>query len=158
MTTEEQQKGTALKVAVLARCKERLGEQLQVILNSLQKLRDSKTSETKSSAGDKFETGRAMLQLEENNLRQQLAAVRANEELLDKATRQPESDAAAIGSLVATDRGLYLLAAGLGKVTERGRVVYCVSPASPIGRRLVGKRVGDKFLFNDTTFTIRGLA
>ena len=158
MTAEEQAEGVVLKNAILEQCKQQLAEQLKVILDSLNKLRESKTSETKSSAGDKFETGRAMLQLEENNLRQQLAAVRANEELLDKAIRQPESTAAAIGSLVATDRGLYLLAAGLGKLTERGRVVYCVSPASPIGQRLVGKIVGGRFLFNETTFTVLGLA
>ena len=158
MTAKEQAEGVALKAAVLRQCKERLSEQLTVILDSLDKLRESKSSETKSSAGDKFETGRAMLQLEENNLRQQLAAVKANEELLGKAIRQPASEAAAIGSLVATDKGLYLLAAGLGKLTERGRVVYCVSPASPIGQRLIGKMVGERFLFNDTTFAVLGLA
>ena len=149
--------GAALKQAILASCRARLTEQLSSIEASLSTLRKSKSNETKSSAGDKFETGRAMLQLEENNLRQQLAAARATEELLTKAERQPTGVEIAIGSLVATDRGLYMLAAGLGKISERGRVVYCVSPGSPIGQRLVGKVTGDRFLFNDTTFTILGV-
>lgn len=143
-----------MKAAVLDACRSKLLEQLKSIDGSLQNIRNSKSSETKSSAGDKFETGRAMLQLEENNLKQQLAAALCTKQLLDQAGTLPKGDRIALGSLVALDRGLYFVSAGFGKVLVNGRAVYCTSPDSPIGQRLIGKEAGAKFLFNETTFTV----
>ncbi|NJC25048.1 3-oxoacyl-ACP synthase [Neolewinella antarctica] len=148
--------GLELKAAVLKECFRRLVAQLTTIESSMNAIRESKSSETKSSAGDKFETGRAMLQLEENNLKQQLAAALGTRQLLTQAERQPTGGTIAIGSLVAMDKGLYFVSAGFGKVSVNGRDVFCTSPESPIGRRLIGKGVGEAFLFNEVRFVVLG--
>lgn len=150
------EEGQQLKQAVLAECRSKLLAQLSTIDSRLQALRDSKEGETKSSAGDKFETGRAMLQLEENNLKQQLAAAMGTRQLLDQATQQVATETIAIGSLVATNRGIFFLSAGFGKVSVNGRDVFCTSPESPMGKRLIGKTTGDAYLFNETKFTVLG--
>ena len=150
------EEGLELKAATIQVCAERLADRLATIASSLESIRGSRASETKSSAGDKFETGRAMLQLEENNLKQQLAAAMETKRLLDQAARAVTGERIGLGALVATNRGLYFVSASFGKVGARGRDVYCISPESPIGNRLIGKIAGDAFLFNETRFQVLG--
>ncbi|OAV45014.1 hypothetical protein [Lewinella sp. 4G2] len=150
------EEGLELKEACLEHCSHLLADQLATLSSSLESIRGSRSSETKSSAGDKFETGRAMLQLEENNLKQQLAAALETRRLLDQAHRSTTGDRIAHGNLVATNRGIYLLAAGFGKIKVKTRDVFCISPGSPIGRRLLGKIAGEAFLFNEVRFQVLG--
>lgn len=73
-------------------------------------------SETKSSAGDKHETGRAMLQLEMEKASQQLLFVEQMKDILRKIDIEDRSNSAIQGSLVITTSGKYFLAIGLGTV------------------------------------------
>ncbi len=54
-----------------------------------------------------------------------------------------------------TDKGSYFVAIGIGKVTLEGKRYFCVSPDSPIGRLLIGKRGGDEVVFNGNQFIIK---
>ncbi len=56
-------------------CFEFIESRLCTIINTILDLRESLDSETKSSAGDKHETGRAMLQLEREKAGSQLAEI-----------------------------------------------------------------------------------
>lgn len=55
-----------------------VNERLARIQGQIKELETALTSETKSSAGDKHETGRAMIQLEREKLGQQLAELEKN--------------------------------------------------------------------------------
>ena len=54
-------------------CRAFVEERIARIQNNIKGIQEALTSETKSSAGDKHETGRAMLQLEREKLGRQLA-------------------------------------------------------------------------------------
>jgi hypothetical protein len=105
-------------------------------------------SETKSSAGDKHETGRAMLQLEMEKASQQLATVQQMKAVLNKTTFENNSDLICLGSLIITDKGNYYLAISAGKIIIENKTYYAISANSPIGKQLLGKKVGETIPFN----------
>ncbi len=105
-------------------------------------------SETKSSAGDKHETGRAMIQLEMEKAGQQLSEVNLMQEVLNKIIVDKTSEIACLGSLVKTTKGTYFLAISVGKVVVEQQDYFVVSAQSPIGKQLLGKTVGDLIPFN----------
>jgi transcription elongation GreA/GreB family factor len=106
-------------------------------------------SETKSSAGDKHETGRAMLQLEMEKASQQLSVIVEMKAILNRITFENSSDIIRLGSLIITDKGNYYLAISAGKITIENNNYYAVSTSSPIGKQLLGKKVGAILPFND---------
>lgn len=120
--------------------------------------RASFSSDTKSSAGDKHEVGRAMLQQELDQQEAQLAKLQAQQQELARLPLDRSSDQAGLGSLVATDQDIYFIAIGMGYVELAGERCAVISPASPIGQALVGKRTGDSGLLNGRAFTVRTIS
>jgi len=105
-------------------------------------------SETKSSAGDKHEIGRAMLQLEMEKASQQLVVITEMKSILDKISIEKKSDNTCLGSLIVTTKASYFLAISAGKITIKNNDYYAVSTNSPIGKQLLGKSIGDSIPFN----------
>lgn len=129
---------------------ERINSQKKVLAD----IDESLKQETKSSAGDKHETGRAMIQLEQETNNRQL-----EEALMLRASLQtidPESTSVLVspGSLVLSNTANYYIAISAGKANLDGAIYYCVSPASPIGKALLGKQAGGVAEFNGNTINI----
>ena len=108
----------------------------------------SANEEGKSSAGDKYETGRAMMHLEVEKNTSQLLQARQLLQLLTQINTFHTSTVVQQGSLVTTSNGVYYIAIGAGLVTIDKEPYYVISLASPIGALLKGKQVGDEFAFN----------
>jgi len=115
------------------------------------------TSETKSSAGDKHETGRAMLQIEMEKASQQLEGIYQMKIVLAKIRFEETSEIIRLGSLVLTDQANYFLAISAGQIIIPDNCYYAISPSSPIGKLLLGKKAGDEFVFNCKTVAIQKL-
>ncbi|WP_117881404.1 GreA/GreB family elongation factor [Aureibaculum luteum] len=105
-------------------------------------------SETKSSAGDKHETGRAMLQLEMEKAGQQLVVIDEMKMILDRVLINDTSEIIKLGSLVLSNKHNYFLAISAGEFKIENKAYYAVSVASPIGKLLLGKKEGDAFELN----------
>ena len=73
-----------LKQNLYNQCQEFIDNRFETIQNTIKDIQKSLLSETKSSAGDKHETGRAMLQLEREKAGQQLAEIQKIKEILLK--------------------------------------------------------------------------
>ena len=82
----------SLKKDLYAQCLKFVEDRYLKIHNQINEIQESLTSETKSSAGDKHETGRAMLQLEREKVGQQLAEVEKLKEGLSKIDVDKTSD------------------------------------------------------------------
>jgi len=110
-------------------------------------LMESNQQEGKSSSGDKHETGRAMVHLELEQLnKQRQECQRQKEEILQYApTRVNLSQEVRAGSWVITNVGLYYMITGWGKVNLQGKEVLIIGMGSPVGKALIGKRVGEEF-------------
>ncbi len=137
-------------------------EEMQRILNSrldentiaLNRSYESMTGESKSSAGDKFETTRAILQSEQDRLKAQIINVKADISIL-KNLKLTEHETIQLGSIVSTEAGIsYFVSIGLGKIKLNEKVCYAISPVSPIGQLLIGKQAGDLLTFNNKSNTI----
>ena len=111
-------------------------------------------SETKSSAGDKHETGRAMLQLEIEKASQQLKGINEMKITLAKIDVFKQHKIAHLGSIIETNHGNYFLSISAGKLTIYDKNYFAVSTFSPIGKRLLGKKTGEQFTFNGSTTKI----
>ncbi|MGJ1236305.1 3-oxoacyl-ACP synthase [Sphingobacterium multivorum] len=139
-------KGEVLEIA-LKRTKERI----TMIESALETARDSSNDDTKSSAGDKYETSREMIQQDINRYQKQL--VEANKDLQQLISIESLSndviDVVILGTLVQTNVGLYLIATSIGAVKIGTNNIFVISPASPIGQLLIGKKIGDSFVFNN---------
>ena len=125
------------------------------VQNTIRSNQKALSSETKSSAGDKHETGRAMLQLEMEKASQQLEGINNMKAVLAKINLD-NSDHIKLGSLIITDKADYFLGISAGEIKIENQVYYAMSPSSPIGRLLLGKEVGDVITFNQK-ITIRAI-
>ena len=120
----------------------------QTIKNIIASNKKALFSETKSSAGDKHETGRAMLQLEMEKAGQQLVEIQYLKETLAKIDINKPTNLVCLGSLVCTQQANYFLAISAGKLSIDNSDYYAISPNSPIGKELLGKKKGDTIKFN----------
>ena len=144
----------SLKVKLYSKCQDFLNERLEVIQNTIADIQNSLQSETKSSAGDKHETGRAMLQLEREKAGQQLAELQKLNETLEKIEVEASHDNVALGSLVLTSQLNYFIAISAGKIEMDNSCFYAISVATPIAKVLLSKEVGAVIEFRNTKFTI----
>jgi transcription elongation GreA/GreB family factor len=137
-----------IKKELIIKCRNFVGQRMQTIGEIMSSNQKALQSETKSSAGDKHETGRAMLQLEMEKASLQLESVNTMKETLDKINFHSISDISKLGSLVMTSSGNYFLAISSGKIEMGKDAYYAVSLSSPIGKNLFGTKQGDEIDFN----------
>lgn len=127
-------------------------------LESLEILQESLLSETKSSAGDKHETGRAMIQLEREQLGNQLAQIENEKAILQRINPKVLHHEIRMGSWVKTNQFNYFISISLGKISMKEIEFYAISANSPMGQLLMGKRVGDSFQFRNQEIMIQEIS
>ncbi len=129
----------------------RTNDRISMIASALETARDSSTDDTKSSAGDKYETSREMIQQDINRYQKQL--LEANKDLQQllhiESVLNSETDVARVGTLVQTNVALYFIATSIGAVKIGDSNIFVISPLAPIGQLLIGKKIGDSFVFKN---------
>lgn len=121
-------------------------------------MQDSLLSESRSTAGDKHETGRAMIQLELEKLGAALREAELLEAYVQKIPRnKPVSASVALGSLVHCANQWYFLSISAGAYKEGNVTYYCISGKSPVGQQLLGKTVGEMVSLPVGELQIKGI-
>lgn len=143
-----------IKQNLYNQCLQFVDTRFQTIQNSINEIQESLTTETKSSAGDKHETGRAMLQLEREKAGNQLAEIQKTKEVFSKIDIKKTSNNIGLGSLVYTSNANYFITISAGELRVKGELFFAISPSTPIAKLLLSKVVGDSIRFRSTTFTI----
>lgn len=146
-----------LKQKLLQACRDFAEEKLKAVQNTLNELSDSVGSDSKSTAGDKHETGRAMLHLEQEKTGEQLLQAQDTLRALDKINIHKSSPTIAPGSLVKTNKGSFFIAISAGKITIDKIDYYAVSPKAPIAQKLIGLAVGGQVKFNGVEYSIQSV-
>ncbi len=137
-------------------CLESIQRKLQTIEERLADIEQSLHAETKSSVGDKYETGRAMLHLEKDKIMSQLAAVLQSKKVLDEMKADKVCSSIETGALVTTeDNTKYYFAISQGKAKLEEENYFILSIVSPIGQAMRGKKLGDTFEFRGKKCTIK---
>ncbi|PCI32618.1 MAG: 3-oxoacyl-ACP synthase [Flavobacteriaceae bacterium] len=124
-------------------CKQYVQERLETIEQIIRSCKNDLNSETKSSAGDKHETGRAMIQLEMEKAGQQLASVQQMQLVISKINPENTTDLVCLGSLVRLKIGTYYIGIAAGQIALNNQTYFGISTHSPIGKLLLGKKQGD---------------
>ncbi|NAS12434.1 3-oxoacyl-ACP synthase [Flavobacteriaceae bacterium R33] len=129
-------------------CVDFVSQKRRVIRLRIAEVAEALTSETKSSAGDKHETGRAMLQLEREKLGYQLRELEKMESVLQGIDPESSSERIGLGTLVETKAACFFMSISAGLYKGKKSQVFCISPQAPVGRLLLGKQAGDTYELN----------
>ncbi|MGK6352059.1 3-oxoacyl-ACP synthase [Parapedobacter sp. DT-150] len=145
---------STIKAALLAACKQYVAQRLANAQQAIASASDAAADDTKSSAGDKFETTREMMQQEIGRHQQLLAEAQRMAQVLAALNARPQTGPAKLGSLVETSRGTFFLAISAGRLDIGGQAFWAVSTASPMGHQLIGVEAGDHVVFNNLEYVI----
>jgi transcription elongation GreA/GreB family factor len=143
-----------MKEELYKKCESYLEEKIARISNSILDLEVALTNESKSSAGDKFETGREMINIEIQKLSTQLQQFQQLQVTLEVAKRNKKPIPIRLGSLVEATNATYFICIPIGEVILGDKKVYVIGAGSPIAQALIGKAEGDTFNFNAVSGTI----
>jgi transcription elongation GreA/GreB family factor len=124
----------------------------------MQDLVSEAENDSKSSAGDKHETGRAMMQLAQEQLSKQLQDAELKRNTLNRIDACSQHTVISEGSLVYTDEAIYFISAPIGKIQFEGMEVFVISSQSPLGKVLIGKNAGESLTLNNRTIYISRLS
>jgi transcription elongation GreA/GreB family factor len=147
----------SFKEKVYLHCVSLINEKISTIQSSLDDIRTSIGNETKSTAGDKYETARAMLDIERENILGQMRVLREQKAALELFNNESSHGKAAAGSLVKTDKGYFYLSVALSRLIIDNVLVFALSAESPLGRKLLGVAIGDIVDFNNNSYIIEGV-
>jgi len=125
-----------IKQQIFSRLMETLDEKIAIAKREIESATESRNSNTKSSAGDKFETGREMAQMELNKSEALLSRTRKLKKELSLINLDKKFEKVEFGSLVITNQENYFISFGMGKITVDDADYYAISLASPIGQVL----------------------
>ena len=146
------------KIAAKARLKrwalDLIGQRIAVAREAIDQAQQSANQEEKSSAGDKYETGRAMGHLQKDMHARQLTEYIKELANLHSVNTDVVYAAAGPGAFIQTSAIAFFIAAGLGKQQADGRTIYFLSPLAPLAKGLQNKKAGEAFVFGGTTLTI----
>jgi len=143
-----------LKNRVIAELKNQLKLRLETYSQAIKDVQDSAQNETKSSAGDKYETARSMGQMELGMHQSQYHKVKLDLVNLEQIEKLDMKNYVSDGCLIRTDKGYYLIAISFGKLIVDGFEVFVLSANTPFAKNILMKKVGEDFEFNNIVYTI----
>ena len=136
------------KLDIVSFAKKTYENKLLDLDKNIAEVQKSANQESKSSMGDKYETGRAMAQSEVFMLQNQKENFVKELAAFNSINFVQDSVKVISGSLIETEMGWFVLSSGLGKLLYKGKPIVCISLNSPLGKALVGKAAGDTFSVN----------
>lgn len=145
------------KSQLLEECLNIVHRRIDDIKAGLRDADEALANDTKSSAGDKYETSREMVQQDINRYQKQLALAENDQTILLNTNLVNKGKLVVPGTLVSTNLGLYFICISIGVLKMNDTTIYVISPASPLGQLLLGKKVADVVKFNGNEHTIISL-
>jgi transcription elongation GreA/GreB family factor len=143
-----------LREFLMEYCFRFIEEQIGHVQNAINLAQESAQNEQKSSAGDKHETGKSLMQLEQENHSIHLQKMQSMQRVVPFLQSYIPGGVVKLGSIVETTAGIYYLALGIGRISYTNIDVFIISPSSPIGKLLLEKKAGDVVKFQDRMITI----
>ncbi len=139
-----------LQKKCIAIIEERIAEFNKAMSNA----QDAANNEEKSSAGDKYETSRAMNQLDKDMYAKQLFANKSELAALMLIDCNKIYLSAQAGCFIQCENYSFFIAAGLGKITYEKKNIFLLSPNAPLAKMLLKKKIGDFISFNNEEIKI----
>lgn len=138
-------------------CLRFIEQRIQTATTALEQASEASNDDTKSSAGDKFETTREMMAQDISRNKSLLMDAQQNLQLLNSIKDTPVNDRVRNGNLAYTSQGTFYISVSAGQLHLDGESIFAISAASPIGKLLIGKQKGDTFTFNGKTYLLNDI-
>ena len=132
------------KSDVLDELIKQLTDKLFNLKGSLLSLIESRNSDTKSSSGDKFETGREMVQIEISKVDKEI--VKTKQLIKDIESKYSQ--------LIITDKRVFLISIPFGKLMVNKSEVFCISNSAPIITQLVNTKISENFEYRGVMYNV----
>jgi transcription elongation GreA/GreB family factor len=144
-----------LKVQIISKVKEMLTQNIGDAKQAIANAQASANESTKSSAGDKYETSRAMGQLDIEMYTRQLHDAESKLAVMQNIEGNlRERKEVNLGALVKTTLGTFFISVGVGKLDIDKQPIMVISPQSPIGQVIHEKQAGASVMFRDKEIKI----
>ncbi|HEX4375100.1 MAG TPA: hypothetical protein VHZ50_17475 [Puia sp.] len=130
-------------------CKNIIDHRIEISKAAIENAQQSANSEEKSSAGDKYETARAMSHLERDMHTRQLAENVKELSALHSINTNTIYQAVTNGAFVKCNEISFFIAIGIGKQIIDGEKILFLSLNAPLAKLMENKKASDKFLFLD---------
>lgn len=131
-----------------------LCEKTDRLETNLADLRNSAANETKSTAGDKYETALAMLQAEQDNIRKQLQLLLEQKAVVESIDPSQAHAVIGPGSLVQSGGEYFFISTAAGKLNADGKIIFTLSDRSPLGAKLCGLVTGESAVINGRKYPV----
>lgn len=145
---------TEVKEKLLVACKHYANNRIAVAREAMQNAQQSANEEDKSSAGDKYETGRAMMQIERDQAAVMLEEAQKLLPMLERINAEVVHDSVMMGSVVGSMQVNFFIGISAGSIAVEDTTFITIAPTSPIALQLLGKVAGDQFNFKGQLQTI----
>lgn len=146
-----------IKNALLDNCIQYVKERINTAESALEDNRAGLELDSKSSAGDKYETSREIVQQEVIRNELLLTEARTMEAVLSRINVDNSFTTIQNGSLAITNHGNFFFAIAVGKVEINEQDYFIISISSPLGQAFKDKQVGDKVVFNGKNYHIKAV-
>lgn len=148
----------AIKLELFKKYKILLQDKIDIYQDLIDSLTNDAQNDAKSSAGDKHETTLSKLHIEQEKISQKLKEALAQYQILTKIESQQKNNTSAVlGSLVVTNHLKVLIATALPKIVVNDETYFAISPKSPLGECLLGKKKGYAFQLNQVSYQIEAI-
>lgn len=144
-----------IKELLLKSCLDFIDKRIELESSAIDRAKKEAAGEEKNSAGDKYETGRAMMHLEQEKYARQLQkAIDLKKSLLqidikkNYSTPQP-------GALVFTNIENFFFAVSTDEIEIDGKEYLPLSFASPLGQAFSGAKSGETVSFRGVDYLIK---
>lgn len=144
----------SLKRQLYDQCQAYIDRSIHTIQQALDNALNAAREETKSSVGDKYETGRAMMQIEAEKNASQLTNLQKMAQVIRGIDPEKHTSQIALGSVTITSLGSFYISISAGLLVVDNKSYFAVSPASPIGSKLMGLSAGDAFEHDKKPHTV----
>lgn len=138
-------------------CQHHVLDRLAQIQTEIKAIQQSANEETKSSVGDKYETGRAMAQLELERIMAQAKEMEKLVATLNSINPEIICKHVQPGALINTGASIFYISISLGLITINNKKYFVISPDSPIAKQLAGKQAGESITWNTSMLTIQSI-
>jgi transcription elongation GreA/GreB family factor len=142
------------KQKLIEACNEYFRNKITSLMLVIHDVSESSNAENKSSAGDKHETSKAMMQLEREKLGMQLREAEMQLAEFEKIDFSKTFQKVEQGSLVQTDKGYFFIAGSVGRLLVDAQTVFVISVQSPIALALLNHKERDTVSFNGVSYMI----
>lgn len=132
-----------------------IGQRITAAREVIDQAQQAANNEEKSSAGDKYETGRAMGHLQQEMYARQLTEYVKELAILHAVKTETLFSEGNPGAFLQGENLAFFIAAGLGKQVIEGQTIFFLSPQAPLAKLLQNKKPGDHITFNNINTTIQ---